>query len=225
MTHDARRLLDQFDLIRIVNLPHRTDRRAEMERELARVGLAGDPRVQFFPAFRPDNAGAFTSIGARGVYESQRAILREAAAAGQSVLILEDDCDFSAATATYRAPDDDWQIFYGGYEASDPADLASSDIVGAHMMGFRAAVLPRLVAFLNSDPTGDDGIRVPIDGAYVWFRRQNPDVVARFAEPPLGTQRPSRTDIAEPHALDRNPVTAPIMALARRAKRVLKGRS
>ena len=91
------RVLEQFDRVRIVNLASRKDRRREMDSELAKVRLAGDPRVSYFPAFRPDDAGQFTSIGARGVYESQKAILREAAAAGESVLKLEDDCVFVRA--------------------------------------------------------------------------------------------------------------------------------
>src|SRR3546814_16356979 len=84
-------IFDHFDAIRIVNLAQRTDRRRAMNRELARVGLAGDPRVAFFSAIRPADAGRFTSIGARGVYLSQKHLLREAAAARHSLLILEDD--------------------------------------------------------------------------------------------------------------------------------------
>src|SRR3546814_1261757 len=77
-------IFDHFDAIRIVNLAQRTDRRRAMNRELARVGLAGDPRVAFFSAIRPADAGRFTSIGARGVYLSQKHLLREAAAARHS---------------------------------------------------------------------------------------------------------------------------------------------
>lgn len=40
-------IFDHFETIRIVNLPQRRDRRRAMARELARVGLAGDPRVAF----------------------------------------------------------------------------------------------------------------------------------------------------------------------------------
>ncbi|MEO6716867.1 MAG: hypothetical protein ABIM50_06415, partial [Novosphingobium sp.] len=87
--------LDCFDRIRVINLAERRDRRRDMARELAAIGLANDPRVSFFPAIRPENAGDFTSVGARGVYLGQLAILREAAAANESVLILEDDCTFA----------------------------------------------------------------------------------------------------------------------------------
>lgn len=214
-------IFDRFDRIRVVNLPHRTDRRAAMEAELARVGLTGDPRVAFFPAFRPADAGDFTSIGARGVYLSQRAILDEAAAAGESVLILEDDCDFTRDAAAYDPPTE-WDIFYGGYVASDPADLAGSDIVGAHMMGFSAKGA-KLVSDYLRDLTYE-GIHPPIDAAYIWFRRAHPTVRTRFAVPPLGHQRPSRTDIADPSIADRLPGIRGAVALARRIKRALRRR-
>lgn len=208
-----------FDLIRIVNLPERTDRRRDMERELAAVGLGGDPRVAFFPAIRPADAGDFTSIGAHGVYLSQHAILREAAAAGRSVLILEDDCDFTAAA---RDADfgEGWDIFYGGYYAKEPDNLLASDIIGAHMMGFSARGARLVCAYL--DGLRYEGVHPPIDAAYIWFRRAHPDVPTRFAIPPLGVQRASRSDIAVPRFYDRMPVLAPLATLARRALRALR---
>lgn len=211
-------IFDAFDRIRIVNLPHRRDRRVEMERELARLGLSGDPRVAFFAAIRPDDPGDFSSIGARGVYASQRAILAEAAAAGQSVLILEDDCDFAPEANRYDAPTD-WDIFYGGYVPSDPADLPGSDIIGAHMMGFTAAGARMVTDYLTG--LTYTGAHPPIDAAYVWFRRAHPDVRTRFADPPLAHQRPSRTDIAELSFYDRWPGLRDAANAARRVKRRL----
>lgn len=212
-------LFNAFDRIRIVNLPYRRDRRAQMEGELRRLGLAGDPRVSFFNAVRPDDRGDFTSIGARGVYASQRRILDDAARAGQSVLILEDDCDFAPGAASYN-PGEGWDILYGGYEASDPADLPNSDIVGAHMMGFSARGV-RLVSEYLRD-LRYTGIHPPIDGAYVWFRRAHPEVPTHFARPPLARQRPSRTDIADLAFYDRWSGARQLAQFARRAKRYLK---
>jgi glycosyl transferase family 25 len=100
--------------------------------------------------------------------------------------------------------------------------LEEVDIAGAHMMGFSAAVLPDLVAFLESMTPEADGIRQPIDGAYVSFRRAHPAVATRFAVPPLGRQRPSRTDIATPNWIDRAPVIRHFAGLARRVKRMLQ---
>lgn len=212
---------DAFDRIRIVNLPHRADRRREMKAELARIGLADDPRVAFFPAVRPEQPGSFTSIGERGCFESHRAILDEAAAAGESVLIVEDDCDFTDQARTFH-PLGDWDIFYGGYAASDPADPASSNIFGSHMMGFSAAGARMVSDYLRDLVQAED--TPPVDGAYVWFRRAHPEVGTLFAQPPLANQRPSRTDIADLRFFDRVPGLREAVGAARRLKRGLTRR-
>lgn len=209
--------LDRFDRIRVVNLAERSDRRREMERELASIGLADDPRVAFFPAFRPADRGDFTSVGAHGVYLSQLAILREAAAANEAVLILEDDCAFDPAARDYPT-DGAWDILYGGYEAATPNDLVNSDIIGAHMMGFTANGARAVVAYLDS--LTYEGIHPPIDAAYIWFRRAHPDVATHFAVPPLASQRSSRSDIA-PRPFDRVPGLREAAGLARRIRRWL----
>lgn len=209
-------IFDQFDSIRIINLPHRTDRRTEMEGELAWIGLLDDPRVAFFKAFQFDDAGTFSSPGARGVFQSHLAILEEAAVNGHRVLILEDDCDFIAGAKSYIPPEE-WQIFYGGYEASDPSNLLNSDIIGAHMMGFSAETTVHLADYLKN--LKYEGIHPPIDGAYIWYRRAFPDVATLFAQPALGNQRPSRTDIAELRFFDKIPVIRSMVAVARKLKR------
>lgn len=196
------RVIDCFDRIEVINLPYRRDRRRAMERELAKLGLGCDRRVSFFQAIRPDDRADFTSVGARGVFLSQKTILLSAAAAGQSVLILEDDCEFRDGTADYHS-NSAWDIFYGGYDASCPGDLLSSDIVGAHMMGFSARGAQLVSDYLSN--LSYEGIHPPIDGAYVWFRRQYPDVPTEFAVPPLARQRPSRSDIADLKYYDRAP--------------------
>lgn len=211
-------IFDQFDSIRIINLPYRTDRRTEMEGELARLDLLDDPRVAFFKAFQFDDAGPFSSPGARGVFQSHLAILEEAASNGHRVLILEDDCDFIPAASSY-APQQPWSIFYGGYEASDPTNLLTSDIIGAHMMGFAPETAAHLADYLNT--LVYDGIHPPIDGAYIWYRRAFPDVATLFAEPALGNQRPSRTDIAELRFFDKIPLIRELIGMARRMKRAL----
>lgn len=192
-----------FDRIRIINLASRKDRRREMERELDRVGLKNDLRVSYFAAIRPSDAGTFTSIGARGVYESQKQILREAVQANQSVLILEDDCEFIKGAQDCEMPAG-WDIFYGAHYAANPEDLQNSDIIGAHMMGFSrngAKVVSEYLEQLKYD-----GIHPPIDAAYIWFRRAYPAVATHFAVPSLANQRSSRSDIADLKWYDRMPV-------------------
>ncbi len=209
-------IFEQFDSIRIINLPHRTDRREEMEGELRRLGLLDDPRVAFFNAFQFDDAGPFSSPGARGVFQSHLTILEEAASNGHRVLILEDDCDFLPDAISY-APKEPWSIFYGGYEASDPSNLLTSDIIGAHMMGFSSETAAHLADYLNN--LSYEGIHPPIDGAYIWYRRAFPEVVTLFAEPALGNQRPSRTDIAELRFFDKIPIIREFVGIARKVKR------
>lgn len=196
-------ILQLFDQIRIINLPERTDRRRAMNRELRRVGLENDTRVSYFDAIRPDNAGSFSSIGARGCYASHKTLLKEADSLGKSILILEDDCFFYPAVDTpFVAPR--WDILYGGFTAANPFDVQRSDIQGAHMMGFSARGA-RLVSEYLENLTCE-GIHPPIDAAYVWFRRAFPDVPTMFASPQMAGQRASRSDIADLSWYDRLPV-------------------
>ncbi|QNN65320.1 glycosyltransferase family 25 protein [Sphingomonas rhizophila] len=210
-----------FDRIRIINLASRPDRRREMQGELARVGLGDDPRVGFFDAVASDSASPWRAKGERGVFLSHLAILQEAAKSGESVLILEDDADFTPALADLHV-DPGTQIFYGGYDATSPGPLVDSDIVGAHCMGFSRDIVPLLVAFL--EPLQAHHSPPPIDGAYVWYRRAHPETRTQFAEPVVAVQRPSRSDIAHPKQIDRIPVLRALAPVARRAKRsILRG--
>ena len=230
-------LFAAFDRIRIVNLPSRTDRRVEMERELRRVGLASDPRVSFFSAISCTDRGSFLRIGSHGAFLSHLALLTEAAEADETILILQDDCDFLLPEiAEYRLPQH-WDIFYGGYTASDPENLPESDIIGAHFMGFsrRAAhiaadylsryLMPDFPADVRAtaQPGFDPAIRPPIDGAFVWMRRAYPELATTFAL--LGVQRPSRTDIGHRSWFDRTPGLRNIAELLRQLRRRGKGHS
>lgn len=174
-----------------------------MNAELERLGISNDPRISYFSAIRPDDGGSFTSIGARGIYESQKQILREAAEANQSVLILEDDCEFIHGAQDYVLSGK-WDIFYGGWQATQPEDLQNSDIMHAHMMGFSREGAKSVSSYLES--LEYDGIHPPIDAAYVWFRRKHPDVPTHFAIPALAGQRSSRSDIAPLKWFDRAPI-------------------
>lgn len=208
-------MFDAYDRIRIVNLARRTDRRAEMMRELDALGLAKDPRVEFFAAHSFPEAGLFYSPGARGCFSSHMTIVREAAEAQASVLILEDDATFAARARECLIPPCD--IFYGGVlSAANPDDLQQSDLVGSHCIGFSAACVQRLLPWLEAAWTGDDP--ASIDGEYVRFRRANPDLVTVFADPFIAFQRPSRTDVGEQKWFDR---IVGVRTLAEQARRVL----
>lgn len=209
-------VFNRFDRIRIVNLAHRKDRRAEMGRELRKVGLERDPRVAFFPAVAVADTGPFTHRGHHGCFLSHFLILKETAEAGESVLILEDDCDFLLPQALEFQMPEQCDVFYGGYlSASNPDDLADSDIIGSHFMGLSAravkAAADYLTGYLEPDfapdpraaaePDFKPAIRPPVDGAYVWFRRAHPELVTVFAT--LSEQRPSRTDTGQLKWFDR----------------------
>jgi glycosyl transferase family 25 len=222
-------LFDQFERIRIVNLPHRNDRRKQMDRQLAKVGLLGDPRVSYQKAYQFAEALNFRTAGSRGCFTTHREIITEAAEKGQSVLIFEDDCDFTPEAKQYhlRAP---WDIFYGGYIASDPADPQNSDIIGSHFIGLSAAAAKKAAAYFArypdpdlppqpsaaSEPGLDPAVRPGTDGAYVWFRRAHPELVAVFAQ--ISVQRASRTDIGHLKWFDQMPVVREIVGAARRLK-------
>lgn len=225
-------IFDQYDTVRIINLPHRRDRRREMDRELAKVHLLGDPKVQYFSAVKPSDSGLFHCVGANGAFHSHLQVLEKALAARQSVIVLEDDCRFLDAVSTVEQ-DSDTDVLYGGYAvASDESDLLNADIEGAHFMGFSLAALEKLVPFLRSllnpntvfDPfivrsEFNPRIRPPIDGAYVWFRRYHPQFKTQFL--PLANYRVSATDIGERKWFDQLPVLRSVANVARRVKEKL----
>lgn len=216
--------LSDFDRVRIVNLPERSDRRRQMRKQLALAGLTG-ANVSFSEAVRPDHAGPFTSRGMFGSFLSHKHIIDEAAAADQSVLILEDDCNFLPMAKGYQIPACD--VFYGSHSQD------AEEMIGAHCMGLSAAAArlasdylvdytsPRFVPDTRAaaDPGYNPAIRPPIDGAYVWFRRAHPQLVTHFAY--LTYQRPSRSDCTPSHRLDKIPVVRDVVEFGRRVREAI----
>ena len=223
----------RYDAIRIINLPHRTDRRREMDEELEKCGLRGDPRVAYFPAVLATDAGPFMNRGTHGCFLSHLGVLEQAARDGRSVLVLEDDCTFLPAIFDYQ-PEPDCDVFCGGYLSADEGNLAHGNLIGAHFMGFSAEVVPVAARFLRgilesttppdpqaaAEPGFNPAVKPPVDGAYVWLRRANPQLTTAFAQ--LGGQRSSRTDIGELKVFDRLPLVRDLAQLARQALRSIK---
>jgi glycosyl transferase family 25 len=243
----ADRLFASFDHVYVVNLADRTDRLAQIAVELHRIGTGfDDPRVTRFEAIRPADAGGFRSIGARGCFLSQLEVLRDALSAGhRRILLFEDDLDFVPGIARLLPPALDgldrhgFGIFYGGYEYPDghrhgrsgtPLVEADPDraVRLAHFVGFDRSALERLVPYLElmiARPTGSvAGGPMDVDGAYGWFRAAHPELQTWLAEPQLGLQRPSRTDISSPGLLDRLPVPGWSRTMARSARRAWRRR-
>ena len=209
--------LSIFGATRIINLASRSDRRAEMRAQLRHIGVPDDaPDVAFFDAVRPDDAGGFPTLGTRGCFLSHLGVLEQAVARGhESVLILEDDLNFSAdfrlhITAVSAAlARSQWSIFYGGYAIEGQAAAAHADaicaidpvrpVTGAHFVAFRGSALQDMPAYLRAimgrTPGHADGGPMHVDGAYSRFRREHPDLQTLVALPQLGYQRASRSDI------------------------------
>jgi glycosyl transferase family 25 len=166
------------DVTCVINLPHRADRRRQMLKELSRVRW----EAEFFPAVRPDDAGGFPSIGARGCFLSHMNVLKRARTAGvERLVILEDDLNFTdgfaegwkAAIAELEAHE--WSIFYPGHILKGlPAGLSlispAMGVQCAHFMVINGTAIQILIdgleAILSRPPGHPLGGPMHVDGAY-----------------------------------------------------------
>lgn len=238
-----------FDQVRIISLRHRADRRALARHEMGRQGIViGEGNVQFLDAFRPDDRGAFPSIGARGCFLSHLAVLRSAANERvDSVLILEDDVAFAPRLSSRfheigRALEEtEWSIFHGG--CGDVAGHAEQPSTGpvalvdpgraltlAHCIAFRGEAIAECAEYLSSileRPAGsEDGGPMHVDGAYSWYRRSYPDRQTWMATPGIAYQQSSRSDIStDLKWFDRSAFLAPALTKIRMLKSRLRGRN
>lgn len=226
-----------FSHVYVINLKSRADRRREMADELARIGLSFDhPAVTLFPAVRPEDAGPFPSLGARGCFMSHLGVLADAEARGaRAIAILEDDAAFAPDFAA-RAPAMldalarcEWGVFYGGHHGfeTDAAGLVAvppaQGVGTTHFICLnRPAIGPArryLEAMLTRPRGAPEGGPMHVDGAYGWFRRDNPGFATFAAAPPLAVQRSSRSDVEGARWFDRAPMLREAAALARRVLR------
>lgn len=236
-----RSLIDLFDRIVVINLPHRADRRRGIDAELRKIGLSLDhPAVELFAAIRPDDAGGFPSIGARGAFRSHLGVMRQMLERGEDrILVLEDDMGF-APDAARRLPAlmaalaaRDWTLLYGHPgdlpERTPPADAdglialpADLGLIQLHFLGLtRAAAeaaVPALTAMMTRPPGHPEGGAMHVDGALNWIRRTRPELTSLAIAPALAVQRPSRSDIAAGAWFDRIPGLRGLAGLARRLR-------
>ena len=211
----------------IINLPNRTDRRIEMEKQLRSSGV----KAEFFSAIRPTDAGGFPSVGARGCFLSHLAILKEAEHQRRDVMIMEDDLDlFENFGAKWNSivsglEKRKWSIFYPAHFLEDlPKGLSELEpkigVLCTHFMLFHRDALSEIVAGLESilkRPVGHpDGGPMHVDGAYSTLRYQRPNLRTFAYSPALGKQRPSRSDIADLALYDR-------VAVLRRGAELVRG--
>ncbi len=206
-----------FDRVYVINLPDRTDRRREMEAQLALIGLEGDPLVQFYPAVRPTDPGDFGSLGEKGCFLSHLGALKDAVKRRhRSILILEDDVDWTRAALARNARldalrDTDWGFLHGGRGHDQAAGAGvillerldpERELLLGHFIGLRGAVVGQMVDYLEAmlqRPKGSpEGGPMHVDGAYSWFRRSHPEVASYVCTPSVAQQRSSRSDISVP---------------------------
>ena len=213
-------LEEVFDRVYIINLVDRVDRKAEMTAQLALIGLASDdPLVEWVAASRPTDRGDFPSVGARGCFQSHLDILGRAVAGGyRSILILEDDVDWTRAALSFDPTtlsellNTDWKLLHGGHGADgymsaeggltlEPMNPAE-DVLLTHFIGLRDEAIPaahaHLGALLTRPKGSSQGGPMHVDGAYTWLRRGNPGMASYICRPSLARQRPSMSDVTPP---------------------------
>lgn len=236
-------LFDYFDLVYLINLASRRDRRREMIAEFKRVGIEPEsPQLVWFNAVRPDDAGPFPTLGAHGCFLSHLRVLEDAAAKGsRRILIMEDDLDFLPDFAN-RIPSllealraNDWSVVYGTYllegpQPSAPGPFVELDpevrLINSQFLGFQGEAIRECAEYLEAmlrRPLGHpDGGPMHVDGAYSWYRRVHPHRRTVIASPQLGFERPSRTDVHQLQWYDSWPLVRNLAALARRLLRRLR---
>jgi glycosyl transferase, family 25 len=224
-----------FDRIYVINLPERKDRLREITRELKSLGMSfSDPTVRLLSATRPREALGFPSPAVRGCFLSHFAILRQARADGlNSVLIMEDDLAISPAFVnsckrlSHEIEASPWGFIYFGHQEETPEPRVrqlvpfSGPIITSHFYAVRGTIFDRFIDFLQAvqlRPPGDPlGGPMHYDGALSTFRAANPDILTLIAQPSLGLQRSSRSDI-HGHWYDKVAGAQEAAAMARRVR-------
>jgi GR25 family glycosyltransferase involved in LPS biosynthesis len=219
----------------VLNLPSRVDRRVAMQTQLSTIGCP----AEFFPAIRPDSAGDFPSIGSRGCFLSHLSVLKRAVEKKiKRLVILEDDVNFSSnlsedwkltLTALEKV---NWSIVYAGHTI-DTLPLGLSRLPSemgvrtTHFMVINYQAIPTLIEgledILSRCPGHQMGGPMHVDGAYSTIRAQNPSLITYAYFPPLGYQRPSRSDIGDLKWFDRIEFLKPLIDVGRRLKATRKG--
>jgi glycosyl transferase family 25 len=229
-------LFNFFPNCYIINLPERLDRRREMNQELKKFEISDLSKyVKFFSAIKPHEKDDFPSIGAKGCFLSHLEILREAREKGlNNVLILEDDLSFTSllianqSTIINELQGLDWDIVYLGHRVIFPTNRQvcfekyHDPLMTTHFLAINKQTISQLVDFFEEilkRPGGHpDGGPMHVDGAYSTFRQQNSSVITLIANPSLGFQRSSPSNIADYKWFDKIPVVSQLSSVARKVK-------
>jgi hypothetical protein len=237
-------LSSKFSLIQIINLPSRSDRIKELETQFVKLNESIYKTAVIFNAIRPTTQENFPSIGARGCFESHFNILKSAVITRPDfLLIIEDDCNFVnpelvalSVDELFSAPETlSWDVFYGGHlildsnESHNQNNLKYNSIINpttevqnTHCIGFSLNAIDKIVpyfeAMLARKPGDPNGGPMHVDGAYTWFRKDNPQLKTVISYPAIAVQRPSRSDIASLKWYDRTPLISTVTQLARKVR-------
>ncbi len=230
---------DYFGRTYVVNLPERKDRLKAITRDLNALAMGfSHPKVELFCATRCHQPEGFPSAAVRGCFLSHLQILRNARAHGlPSVLIMEDDLAISQLFASsgvrliQQADQHPWGFLYFGHQEALLAKIPewrpySGPLATTHFYAVSARIFDGLIAYLEAvqsrmpgDPSGGP---MHYDGALSMFRQSHPDVLTLVAQPSMGWQRPSRSDI-HGNWYDRLPVVRETAQFARGAREKLRG--
>lgn len=211
----GQKLLEVFQHVYIINLPERADRRREIEAQLARIGLSTKhPSISFFSAVKPSEPGGWPSVGAHGCFMSHLGVLEQAQKDGlDRVLILEDDVDWShrfiagGVKALEDLDSKTWHFVHGGLKSSTAKSAEAivrtlppqTGLTQTHFIGLAAPAISSACEYLGkiaARPSGHpEGGPMHVDGAYSWFRKENPSFEGYYFKPEIAVQRASRTDI------------------------------
>lgn len=234
------KLLDYFSKVYIINLTERIDRREETVRMLKRIKVdVKSKSVVFFPAIRSDHPGGFRTVGAHGCFLSHLEILRQEKANGsERVLIMEDDLELvrhfgqMEEQAIDQLNSQRWDIAYFGHRLdlqqgkSFKFESYQKPILTTHFLGFNQKIVSQLVDFMEKllkRPIGSPlGGPMDVDGAYSTYRQCHPGTVTLVANPSLGYQRSSRSDVARLKWYDRWTFFRSVLHRLRLIKRLLR---
>jgi hypothetical protein len=206
-------LTDHFALTRVLNLPARTDRYREISAQLEAMGMpfAAD-EVELFRAIKPPDAAGFTNAAVHGCFLSHLNILRNARTRGvANVLIMEDDLQVqpqaveTLAEMAAELMQQPWDIaYFGHFLPSSPVAAPGwktfhGELRTSHFYAVHSSVFDRLIAYLEDclirPPGHPVGGPMEYDGALNMFRLWHPDTITLVAQPSLGGQRSSPSDI------------------------------
>jgi glycosyl transferase family 25 len=229
-------LTDWFDRTYVVHLPERHDRMKIVLGQLDRVGIEPEVgRLEIFPGIRPKTKHGFPTAEARGCFLSHREVLTRAMKDNlRRVLIMEDDLELHSMLVI--SPREilggldgmEWGLAYLGHnlempEGMPPQFLLTEEVTrGAHFYAVQGAAIGQLVEYLDAvltrEPGDPLGGPMHYDGALTMFRYAYPNVKTVAANPSLGKQTHSRSDIM-PKPWDRFPITRELAQLMRGALR------